>query len=171
MKLLILRHAKSSWSNPALDDKERPLNARGKRDALRMGQFLRDQGLQPDMVIASNATRVEATIQRLLKAMDHRPADLIWRDCLYGTEPENWLSTLVHFPVAQQKVLICGHNPELESLANLLCRVPPAIPEDGKLIPTATLVELSFDGPWRKLTPNICELVRITRPKSLSPLT
>jgi len=63
--LLILRHAKSSWSHPGLSDHDRPLNKRGKRDAPRMGQLLREEGLLPDLIISSSAKRAKTTAERV----------------------------------------------------------------------------------------------------------
>jgi phosphohistidine phosphatase len=67
--LLVLRHAKSSWSDPALDDHERPLNKRGRRDAPRMGELVREYGLIPDVVISSDAVRARLTAEAVFEAV------------------------------------------------------------------------------------------------------
>ena len=66
--LLVLRHAKSSWNDPALDDHERPLNKRGRRDAPRMGALVREYGLIPDLVISSDAVRARLTAEAVAEA-------------------------------------------------------------------------------------------------------
>jgi phosphohistidine phosphatase SixA len=66
--LLVLRHAKSSWSDPARDDHERPLNTRGRRDAPRMGALVRKHGLIPDVVISSDAVRARLTAESVVEA-------------------------------------------------------------------------------------------------------
>ena len=73
--LLVLRHAKSRWSDPELDDHERPLNARGRRDGPRMGQLVREHGLIPDIVISSDAVRARLTdVINLAMAAQPNPA-------------------------------------------------------------------------------------------------
>ena len=66
--LLVLRHAKSSWNDPALDDHERPLNKRGRRDAPRMGELVREYGLMPGVVISSDAVRARLTAEAVAEA-------------------------------------------------------------------------------------------------------
>src|SRR5688572_21006606 len=66
--LLLLRHAKSSWKDSDIDDHERPLNKRGKRDAPRMGRLLRDESLLPDLILASSAKRCRKTAEHVLHA-------------------------------------------------------------------------------------------------------
>ena len=66
--LLVLRHAKSSWNDPALDDHERPLNKRGRRDAPRMGVLVREYGLIPDLIICSDAVRARVTAEAVAEA-------------------------------------------------------------------------------------------------------
>ena len=70
--LLILRHAKSSWNNPDLSDYDRSLNRRGKRDAPRMGKFLRQQSLIPDLIISSTAKRAKKTAKLFAKAIGYK---------------------------------------------------------------------------------------------------
>ena len=70
--LLILRHAKSSWNNLDLPDYDRPLNKRGKRDAPRMGDFLRHQDLVPDLIISSTAKRAKKTAKLFAKAVGYK---------------------------------------------------------------------------------------------------
>ena len=67
-KLLLLRHAKSSWGAADLTDFERPLNERGRRDAPLVGEFIREQGLRPDLVISSPAQRTRETIALVIEA-------------------------------------------------------------------------------------------------------
>jgi len=77
--LLVLRHAKSSWDDSALDDHERPLNQRGRRDAPRMGKLMREYGLIPDVVISSDAVRARLTAEALAEATGG-PAER-WSGC------------------------------------------------------------------------------------------
>ena len=66
--LLMLRHAKSSWKDGSLSDHDRPLNERGKRDAPRMGQILKEQALVPELIISSTAKRARKTAAKMAEA-------------------------------------------------------------------------------------------------------
>src|SRR5688572_28494879 len=70
--LLVLRHAKSSWDDPALDDHERPLNARGEKDAPRIGRLARDEGLAPELIVSSDAVRARLTAGAMADATGGR---------------------------------------------------------------------------------------------------
>ena len=80
--LLVLRHAKSSWNDPALDDHERPLNKRGRRDAPRMGELVREYGLIPDVVISSDAVRARLTAEAVAEAARY-PGEILLDPRLY----------------------------------------------------------------------------------------
>jgi phosphohistidine phosphatase len=66
--LLVLRHAKSSWHDPALDDHDRPLNKRGQQDGPRMGELVREHRLTPDVIISSDAVRARLTAEAVAEA-------------------------------------------------------------------------------------------------------
>ena len=74
---MVLRHAKSSWNDPALDDHDRPLNKRGRRDAPRMGKLVREYGLIPDVVISSDAVRARLTAEAVAEAARYAGAILV----------------------------------------------------------------------------------------------
>ncbi len=71
--LLLLRHAKSSWNDPSLADHDRPLKKRGRKAAPRMGRWLQENGLRPDCVLCSTATRARETLQLVLGDANHIP--------------------------------------------------------------------------------------------------
>ncbi len=137
--LLLLRHAKSSWESADLSDHQRPLNERGKRDAPRMGHWICQQELQPDLVISSTAMRAEQTARAV--ASECGCEDLVeLTDELYHAPPARYLSILAELPVQVQRVLMVGHNPGIESLVGYLSGEPAQMP-------TAALahLELSID--------------------------
>lgn len=115
--LLLVRHAKSSWENLLLTDKERPLNARGERVSLQMGKYLRENGLLPDLVHSSPALRAWQTAVRLTAAFPH-PVDIHIDDTLYEAEPVHWWQVLQNLPDDAQCVLLTGHNPALHLLVS-----------------------------------------------------
>lgn len=127
--LLILRHAKSSWDNPALDDHDRPLNKRGRGDAPRMGELLKEQDLLPDVILASTARRVRETVARVIDASEYQ-GPIHYDRQLYHADPADHIQALQTLPGDPGRVLIVGHNPGLqdwlEQLLDTPCRVPTA---------------------------------------------
>ena len=115
--LLIMRHAKSSWNHPGLSDYERPLNKRGKRDAPRMGKFLRQEGLVPDRILTSSAKRARKTANTVAKTSGYtRKVKKL--DALYDTVPGVYFETLQVLPEKYRRVLVVGHNPTMEQLVH-----------------------------------------------------
>lgn len=166
MELLVLRHAKSSWSHANLADFDRPLKPRGIRDAARMGRFIREQQLLPHLVLASSATRVRQTLQHLLPELGFDSAKVTWSQRLYHAEPDVWFDALRLLPPACSRCLIVGHNPGLELLLRLICADLPT-PADDKLLPTAALAHLRWQGPPSALTPGCAQLIALQRPRAL----
>jgi phosphohistidine phosphatase len=160
--LLVLRHAKSSWDHPALDDHERPLNARGEKDAPRMGQLVRDEQLMPDLVISSDAERARLTAEAMADAAGYNGTILLERR-LYHASPGEIVSLLHEVAEsALDTVMIVGHNPGLEELVSGLTR-------SHEEMSTAALakIELPIDR-WSELrTTTHGTLVGIWRPREL----
>ena len=160
--LLVLRHAKSSWSDPALDDHERPLNQRGRRDAPRMGELLRQYGLIPDMVISSDAMRARLTAEAVAEAACYAGEILLNRR-LYMASPADILSVLRTGPTNAETVMIVGHNPGLEELVEQLTG-------EQQDLPTAALAQIVLPiDKWRDLKLSIRgTLSGLWRPKDLT---
>ncbi|CAM2008308.1 SixA phosphatase family protein [Acanthopleuribacter pedis] len=166
-QLFLLRHGKSSWKDPTLDDYDRPLKKRGRRDATHMGWYLRDQALRPDQILSSTANRARGTTERLCRAMNFDLSSVIFQKNLYFADQHTLIQTLRGIPNSVQRAMLVGHNPDLEELAHELSAAPLTIPEDGKLIPTATLVHFELTTDWAALAPGTTKLVSITRPHGL----
>jgi len=111
--LLLLRHAKSSWKDSDLDDHDRPLNQRGKRDAPRMGQLLKDEQLVPDFILCSSAKRCRKTAEHVIHESGYRGETRITGD-LYEAGPQQLRSVLNVLPDDFSCVLVIAHNPGLE---------------------------------------------------------
>lgn len=144
--LLILRHGKSSWKDLSLDDHDRPLKKRGKRDARHVGAFLRERELIPDLILTSSAKRARATTKQVLKGGEFKsdvPVEKHQR--LYHAEPEVILDVLQGTADRERRVMIVGHNPGLEDLVELLVG-------EWYRMPTAALAEIRLPiAHWRDL--------------------
>ena len=142
--LLVLRHAKSSWSDPALDDHERPLNTRGRRDGPRTGRLVREHGLMPDVVISSDAVRARLTAEAVVEAARYAGEILLDRR-LYMAGPADVLSLLRTVGEKAEAVMIVGHNPGLEELVAQLTG-------ERQDLPTAALAQIVLRiDQWRDL--------------------
>jgi phosphohistidine phosphatase len=143
--LLVFRHAKSSWNDPALDDHERPLNGRGRRDAPRMGELVREYGLMPDVVISSDAVRARLTSEAMAEAA-HYAGEILLDQRLYMAGPDDILSLLRMVRQNAETVMIVGHNPGLEELVEQLTGA-------RQDLPTAALAQIVLPiDQWRDLT-------------------
>jgi phosphohistidine phosphatase len=142
--LLILRHAKSSWKDSDLDDYERPLNKRGKKDAPKMGRLLRDQELLPDFIVASSARRCRKTAEHIIQHSGFRGETRFCAE-LYETNAEALREFLTTLDNGLSRVLLIAHNPGLEELLETLA---------GEYMPLSTSalvhVELPIDS-WSAL--------------------
>lgn len=165
-ELLILRHGKSSWSDPVPDFRRRLTN-QGKLETQRIGVWLLGQHLVPDHVISSPAERALVTAQKALKAMGHSVKGIVPEPRVYGAGPNDLLAVLAEVPPKAKRVLLVGHNPGLEELLVYLSQEPPAVPADGNLLPTATLARLEMPADWRRLPPGCARLIGITSGEDL----
>jgi phosphohistidine phosphatase len=90
--LFLIRHAKSSWGDTALPDKDRPLDDRGKRDAPKMGKRLAKRDVKPDLILSSPAMRALATAEIIAKKLDYKLEDILVDDRLYASEADDLLN-------------------------------------------------------------------------------
>ncbi|MEW8265593.1 MAG: histidine phosphatase family protein [Candidatus Thiodiazotropha sp.] len=165
-ELMLLRHGKSDWSQQ-VEDFKRPLKDRGKRGAQRMGVWLLQQRLQPDYVISSPAERAIVTAQKTIKAMGGDAQAIKEERRVYAANVEELLQVLGEVPADRSRVMLVGHNPGLELLAEFLEGERIPLPSDGKLIPTATLVLIEMPDDWSDLKAGDGKLLSIVRPSSM----
>lgn len=132
----MLRHAKSSWGDSSLDDWQRPLNDRGRRDAPRVGEWLRDRALVPDLIITSDAVRARETAAAVADAAGYM-REIVIEPSLYHAAPADAIAVLKSIShQAAHRILLVGHNPGLEDLVSRLSG------EHHDLV-TAAIVELA----------------------------
>jgi phosphohistidine phosphatase len=162
LKILILvRHAKSSWKDASLADRDRPLNKRGKRDAPEMGRRLAARGAAPDLIVSSPAARALATARIIAEAVGY-PVDAIREDeRLYLASPTELLEAIRDLDDGYDRVFLFGHNPGLTELVNELSE--PAVDN----VPTCGLVELRLAAErWADVSPDTVRRVSFDTPKS-----
>jgi len=137
--LFLVRHAKSSWDNAALPDKERPLNDRGRRDAPKMGERLAKLGVKPDLILSSPAVRALSTAQIVAEKLDYRRKDIVVTERLYAAEVDDLLDVIRQLGDELKCVMLFGHNPEFTELAHRL---------SGEIahMPTCAIAEFTFDA-------------------------
>jgi phosphohistidine phosphatase len=159
--LLLLRHAKSSWSNDSLADFDRPLNDRGQRDAPRMGRLLAQLDVIPDLIISSAANRAAATAERVAQAAGYE-GEIRRTEELYLADPDDYLAVAQSVEDKITSLMLVGHNPGLEELVGLLSG-------HDEHLPTAALAAFRVDvNRWRDLAAGSnCQLIGVWRPKEL----
>ncbi len=118
--LYLVRHAKSSWKNPDLADMDRPLNKRGKRDAPRIGLFLKEKNILPDLIISSPANRALTTAKVIAEQIGYPVEKIIENNDLYtfSYNPEEITQILAPLSDQYQTVMLFGHNPTFTEAAN-----------------------------------------------------
>lgn len=170
LRLTLLRHAKSSWDEPDLDDHERQLNKRGTRAAARMGRYIAENDLLPDLILSSDAIRARATLALVLSALDQPPPETRLLSDLYLAAPNTILATVQAHAGSAGHILVIGHNPGLHALALSL----PASGARGDLAqlamkyPTAALAHYTIDvADWPDVRPATARLARYVVPRSL----
>ena len=136
--LFLVRHAKSSWDNAALPDKERPLNDRGRRDAPKMGERLAKRDVKPDLILSSPAVRALSTAEIVAEKLDYRRKDIVVTERLYAAEVDDLLDVIRQLGDELKCVMLFGHNPEFTELAHRL---------SGEIahMPTCAIAEFTFD--------------------------
>jgi phosphohistidine phosphatase len=165
-ELHLLRHAKSSWDDPQLPDDRRPLTKRGRRAAKAMGRHLRDQRIDPRLILCSPAVRARETLERIEPMLGGRIVRV--EAALYGADVRTLLKEIGTVPDAVASLLVIGHNPGLQDLALQLARPSPAVRDLETKFPTAALATLAVgDQGWPALQPHAADLVRFVRPRDL----
>ena len=154
--LYVLRHAKSSWDDPALADHDRPLAPRGRRNAAALAEHVAQERIVPALILCSTALRARETLAALLPALDGE-SEIRLEDDLYGASAEGLLARLRTVPEAATSVLLVGHNPGLEDLVGRL-----AGDEAPERLPTAALATIESGEAWGSLGESRSRLLSTT---------
>lgn len=159
-RLYLIRHAKSSWSDPGLPDFERGLNKRGKRDAPFMGKRLANHGIRPDLILASPAKRAKKTAGIIAKAIGYSKKKIIYHEEIYSHSVKGVLQLIRAESDQTSFLFLVGHNPVITDLAELLTS------HRIMNVPTSGIVAviLSVDR-WEDTVPGMGELEFFDYPK------
>lgn len=167
-RLYLLRHAKSSWDEPALADHDRPLAKRGRKATKLLREHLRDAGVSPDLVLCSSAVRATETLEGISEGLGESQVEI--ESGLYGAGSHALLSRLRELPEEVGEVMVIGHNPAIEGLADELAGEGGG--EDARVrmeakYPTGGLATLAFSGRWSELDWECAQLESFLVPREL----
>jgi phosphohistidine phosphatase len=161
-RLTLLRHAKSSWNNASLDDRDRPLNERGERDAPIMGQRLLQKDSRPSLILTSPAKRARQTVRLIAREIGY-PIEFLQTEAeLYLASPEILLNVIAEQENTFNDIVLCGHNPGITELTNQLTGM--AIDN----VPTCGMVYIEAEiKAWDELEGTRCTLAAFDYPKAI----
>jgi phosphohistidine phosphatase len=163
-RLFLLRHAKSSWDEPGLADRERPLAPRGRKASKLIARHMRDEGLAPELVLCSPSVRTRETLRRLGLGDE---VEVRIDDDLYAASAGELLSVLNGLSDGIDSVMLIAHNPGIEDLTLQLAGGGEELGRVREKFPTAALATLELGGSWHELAPGTAKLVAFVRPKEL----
>jgi phosphohistidine phosphatase len=168
-QVTLLRHGKSDWEHSSLRDFDRPLKARGQRDAVRMGEHLASLHLVPGLIVSSPAARARQTATLFAEALGY-PEDIRWDERIYAANSIDLTAVLRELPDDADHVMLIGHNPGLEELvAELVAGRFGAV--DGSVrLSTASVAHILLDlHSWADIHAGCGELEWIITPRDLDP--
>jgi phosphohistidine phosphatase len=170
LTLCLLRHAKSSWDDASLEDFDRPLAPRGEDAAPRMGAYMAAEGIAPQLILCSPATRARQTLTLVLPKLAGQPS-VEFEDGLYLASASNLLARIRKVRANIACLMLVGHDPGMHGLAVELSG--QGRPEDlqrlANKFPTAGLAVLSFEtSQWSQVKAKAGRLDIFTSPRRLS---
>lgn len=163
LRLILLRHGKSSWDDPQLDDFFRPLAPRGLRNVPEMGRRLAARGFPIKLIVSSPAVRARSTARGVARELGYREDGIVEEPSLYLASPDAILAVARRAPASADAQLVVGHNPGMTELANML--------GDVRLdnMPTGGMLCVEFDAPsWADIQPAEARFAWFDYPKKLS---
>ena len=158
-RLLLIRHAKSSWTDSSLADFERPLNSRGKRDAPFMGELLNKKNIYPDLIMTSYAERSKRTAQIIAGKLGYSDEKILIDERLYEANYKDILDVIRETKNNIKVLFVFGHNPGLTTLHNFLCE------SYIDNIPTCGITEYEIGEEWKNLSAKSVKLLSFEYPK------
>lgn len=171
LTLLLLRHGKSSWDDPTLDDFDRPLAKRGTKAAALIGGYIATHGIVPDLVLCSTAVRTRATLTLVLNEISDVTPKVFYDDGLYLADAGTLIEKLQAIEGPHNVVMLIGHNPGLHAVALELTGSgrKTALQALAMQFPTAAMAHITFEADsWRKIGSASGQLVDFILPRKLS---
>ena len=172
LRLLLLRHGKSSWEEPGRGDRDRQLSDRGRKAATAIGAYMRKMNLVPDLVLCSPATRAADTLALALEELRSAP-EVVSDEAIYDFGDGSRLFDALRSKGGKAgTILVVGHNPSIERLAQSLIGSgsDKLRAKLAKKYPTGALSLIEFTArDWKSLKGSDGRLLSFTRPKDLSP--
>lgn len=168
-RLMLLRHAKSDWSEAGQNDIDRVLSARGRAAAPQMGEYMALQGLVPDLAVVSSAQRTRETWELIAPAYKAKPTATI-EPRVYDASADALLRVIQKTDAGVHSLLVVGHNPAMEELADTLVVMGDPVSRDqmDEKFPTAALAVIDFPtDAWSEIEPGTGRLDRFVTPRSL----
>ena len=170
--LQLLRHAKSDWDNPALQDDKRPLAKRGRKDIALMAERAAADGLCDglQLVVCSPTLRTRETLEGFSDALPKRVATKFDHH-IYGASKKTLYEVVHVLPESADHVLLVGHNPGFYTFALDLADPKRSVSEHYENLvnkyPTAALATLEFDGDWQSVSRESAALTGFLPPREL----
>ncbi len=159
--IFFVRHAKSSWDDLRLPDHDRPLNNRGKSDAIAMGEYLVEKASKIDIVISSSARRAKSTAKRIDDLVNSE--NFIVEPKLYHASAREIFGVIANIHPEVESALIVAHNPGMTDMINMFSE------EDIINVPTAGVFKVDFDiNDWQEADTYNGKLDFFIYPKMLS---
>lgn len=166
--LYVLRHAKSDWGEASLRDFDRPLNGRGWKAAKAIGREMREQGLNPDLVLLSPSARTTETLARVEEGFG-ATFEKVKERTIYLAETETLIELVRNAPGKSDRLMLVGHNPGMHELVLMLANGPRELREEAaSKFPTGALAEISFDvSDWSDVEPGSGVIRSFLKPRDL----
>ena len=160
--LFLVRHAKSSWDDPTIDDRQRPLNRRGKQEAPKMGKHLAGYKIKPELIISSPAVRALKTAEKIAKELGFKKSDVVVNEEMYTFNGGNLKDVIKDLDDKYESVMLVGHNPAITALANQISDA------DIDNIPTCGVVLIEFKTrKWKDAAGGRGKVLEFDYPKKL----
>lgn len=160
--LFLMRHAKSSWDDPSLEDIDRPLNKRGKKDAPEMGRRMAEYDVKPEALVSSPARRALRTAQKVAEELGFENTDVRIDERLYSWDSNTVLNVIHSLDDKFESAMFVFHNPAITDLVNELTK------EDIDNVPTCGVATIGFDSDsWSGVKKGKGKILKFDYPKKL----
>ena len=165
-RLHLLRHAKSSWDDPALRDRDRPLAPRGQKAVKRIARWVREHDVRPQVVLCSDARRARETLEGVLSGLG--TPDVQIEDGLYAANAQALVERLRSLPDDVDEAMLVGHNPGLADALLLLAEPGELRERASAKLPTGALATLEAElDSWSNLGPGCARLATLVVPREI----